>query len=155
MTPWESEYTSLLGAVAAHWLSAGPFMFDIGPGWIGLVRECHQAVVSEFPHYSLRAVEQKEAELAFHAWPLPWGPQDCAGSSNQAWHIQDRQLHRITYRFAARSQSVCERCGQPGTPRETRPSWDMVLCDRCELAVPEDFIERVRQLQDYMQAFTL
>ncbi len=148
-------FRPLLDAVASHWPGAQPFRFEIGPGWIGLVRDCHDALVAEFPQYELRAVKQKVAELAFQAWPRSRGPREAWGSDAPNWtEAEYRQLCRIEDRFAVRSQSICERCGGPGILRETRqPIWDMTLCDPCEAAVPMNFIERVRQLQDYMRAF--
>lgn len=127
---------------------------NFGPGWIGLVRECHDAVVAEFPDYLLGAIKQKEAQLAFQAWPRPCRPR--AESPADGWDWTNAELQRLRWvidPFIQRSESICERCGKHGELRETRLDWDLVLCDACEAQVPYDFLHRVGHLGNYMQAF--
>ncbi|MFF0295369.1 hypothetical protein ACFYST_17110 [Kitasatospora sp. NPDC004614] len=104
---------------------------EIGPGWRQLVIDCHRAVVAEFPDYELGAVKQKFAVLAFQASPRPWKQ-----GGNRSSAESDR-LRTIVETFAARSASICERCGAVGLRREGRRI-TLTLCYPCELAVPRD-----------------
>jgi hypothetical protein len=116
-----------LQPVAEHWHKPD-YVFDVGLGWVDLVRECHDAVIKEFPDYELHAVKQKWAQLAFHAIPEPggWG------------HPGFNRLSEIINDFVDRSSEVCERCGKPGELREIRRN-RLTLCDNCELAVESLF----------------
>jgi hypothetical protein len=82
------------------------------------VRECHEAVVAEFPDYELLAVKQKYAELSFQAFPRPG-----------AWTSEEnRRLNAIVDVFSERSTSVCERCGRQGEVRWI-DGYELILCD--------------------------
>ncbi|MEU2232390.1 hypothetical protein [Streptomyces vietnamensis] len=105
--------------------------FDVGPGWRPLVLRCHEAVVAEFPEYELLAVKQKWAALAFQAFPRPW-----RRGGNWVSGEVDR-LHALVAEFTAASEHICERCGNAGTLRETRPI-ELTLCGVCESVVGQD-----------------
>jgi hypothetical protein len=100
--------------------------FFIGPGWVALVRRCHDEVVEEFPDYELLAVKQKEGELAFQAWPRLWHED----VDRQFWE-DDSRLDDITDRYAELSMLLCEQCGGRGTTRDER-EYIETLCDDCE-----------------------
>ncbi|MFF0105609.1 hypothetical protein [Streptomyces hirsutus] len=107
------------------------FEFDVGPGWWALVLRCHEAVVAVFPEYELLAVKQKWAALAFQAFPRPW-KRDGNWTSDEAV-----RLNALVAEFTAASEHICERCGNPGTLRETRPI-ELTLCGACESCVGPD-----------------
>lgn len=105
--------------------------FDVGPGWRSLVLRCHEVVVAEFPEYELLAVKQKWAALAFQAFPRPWRRDECWTPEEAA------RLEALVAEFTAASERICERCGNDGTLRETRPI-ELILCDACEPVVGLD-----------------
>jgi hypothetical protein len=52
-----------------------PIGIYVGPGWFGLVAECHLRAVDAFPDYAVGAIKQKFGRLAFQANPRRWeGP---------------------------------------------------------------------------------
>ncbi|MBL3670954.1 hypothetical protein JL475_34410 [Streptomyces sp. M2CJ-2] len=107
------------------------FEFDVGPGWRALVLRCHEAVVAAFPEYELLAVKQKWAALAFQAFPRPW-------KRGGNWTSDEAvRLNALVAEFTAASKHICERCGNAGTLRETRPI-ELTLCDACESCVGPD-----------------
>lgn len=101
----------------------------IGPGWFDLARACHDAASSEFPDYELLAVKQKYARLEFQVFPRTWTPGG-SWTSDEA-----RRLDDLIEPLQERSESICERCGQPGHERDSRPIM-LTLCDCCEADVP-------------------
>jgi hypothetical protein len=100
---------------------------DIGQGWWDLARACHDELVAEFPEYQLHAVKQKWGVLAFQAFPL----NPIRGDWTSA---QFGRCSEITDSYTDRSATVCERCGAPGSLRESRPI-ELTLCDKCEAVV--------------------
>ena len=113
----------LLAALRAH-ARGGDIEIDVGDGWLPLVRECHEAVVAEFPDYQLLAVKEKYAELAFQAIPGPW-------ASSGSWSDEEHErIEDIIQRFTERSREICERCGRPGEYRDGPHRVD-TLCDDC------------------------
>ncbi|MFC0600211.1 hypothetical protein [Streptomyces palmae] len=104
---------------------------SVGPGWRSIVLRCHEAVVAEFPEYELLAVKQKWAALAFQAFPRP-RKRGGNWTSDEA-----HRLDALVAEFVAISKHTCERCGNAGTLRETRPI-ELTLCDACESVVGPD-----------------
>jgi hypothetical protein len=99
----------------------------VGDGWLPLVRECHEAVVAEFPDYELLAVKQKYAELAFQAFPVPWAGPD-------TWTDEEHsRLDEIVDSFRARSAAICERCGGRGEVRSL-DGLLLTVCGPCFVA---------------------
>jgi hypothetical protein len=97
---------------------------DVGDGWLPLVRECHEAVLAQFPDYELLAVKQKYGELAFQAWPRRW-------SGPGSWTDDDHaRIDDIVESFRERSAEVCERCGAHGRVR-TLDRMLLTLCEGC------------------------
>ncbi|MBC9712263.1 hypothetical protein H9Y04_06710 [Streptomyces sp. TRM66268-LWL] len=124
------EREALERVLAPHFRTPGARP-EIGPGWVGLVARCHQAVVAEFPGYQLNAVKQKLGRLAYQALPGSWQP---GGNWSRAEH---HRIDEITDAFEELSASVCERCGNAASLRETRRIL-LALCDACEAVVPAD-----------------
>jgi hypothetical protein len=99
----------------------------VGDGWLPLVRECHEAVVAEFPSYELLAVKQKYAELAFQAFPHPWhGPDSWTDDEHE-------RLDDIVESFRERSAETCERCGGQGQARKVDRLY-LTVCGACFVA---------------------
>jgi hypothetical protein len=76
-------------------------------------------------------VKQKWAALAFQAFPRPW-----ERGGNWTSDEADR-LRALLDEFREASEHVCERCGDVGSLRETRPI-ELTLCDLCESVIGPD-----------------
>ncbi|WP_190144021.1 hypothetical protein [Streptomyces glebosus] len=76
-------------------------------------------------------MKQKWAALAFQGFPRPW-------KRGGAWTSDERdRFDTLVAEFTAASEYVCERCGNAGMLRETRPI-ELTLCDSCESCVGPD-----------------
>ncbi|MGW2562502.1 hypothetical protein ACWCXB_25265 [Streptomyces sp. NPDC001514] len=88
--------------------------------------------MAEFPDYELLAVKQKWAVLAFQAHPRPWK------KPGGDWTVaESARLGELVQRFRRLSATVCERCGEAGGLRDSRPI-ELTLCDACDSAVGPD-----------------
>lgn len=93
----------------------------VGDGWLPLVRECHAAVLAEFPDYELLAVKQKYGQLAFQAFVRPGS----TGTDEEYDRMAD-----IREAFRERSAETCERCGAGGELRDLDGLF-LTLCAPC------------------------
>jgi hypothetical protein len=104
---------------------------QVGEGWRPLVEECHERLLAAFPDYELLAVKQKYGALEFQAFPRRWAP------GHEQWTAQETaDLEAITSEIRDRSEHVCEWCGAPGNPRESR-KLELTLCDPCNERFPD------------------
>lgn len=123
---------ALLAALREHARGASDFELYVLDGWIPLVRECHAAVVREFPSYELFAIKQKYAELAFQAFPTPWvAPEQRTDPSCSPWPDDAfNRLHEVIDEFRARSATICEQCAGVAEWREI-DGYETTLCEPC------------------------
>lgn len=81
----------------------------VPPGWTALMTELHAALVEVSPDFAYAQVKQKWGELRVYV----------SGASPEARDlISDAEVA---------SRTVCEECGQPGSPCQRR-GWYRALC---------------------------
>lgn len=118
----------LIDRLRPHALSPDFEVVWCGEGWKVLVGECHDELLAAFPEYCFGAIKQKWGGLSYQARPR----------AGEATPEEVRLVHEITDKYRQASETVCERCGRPGSLRtDLTPVWlsgsglDLTLCDYC------------------------
>lgn len=79
-------------------------------GWVPLMTELHEQLVEVSPNFAYAQVKQKFAELRVYV----------SGATPEARDlIRDAEVA---------SRTVCEECGEPGKPCQSRGGWYRALC---------------------------
>jgi hypothetical protein len=86
------------------------FGFETGDGWLELLKECFSRLVSLGEECEILEVKEKFGTLRIYA-----------NASQEA--------NTIIEEYEARSEQICEECGQPGTLRK-QTGWYRTTCDK-------------------------
>ena len=100
----------------------GAFGIECGDGWYGLIREMCAEITQVYVDLGIECcfnpiqIKEKYGTLRVYF-----------GAENDEAH--DKIL-QITFKYDKKSETVCEKCGEPGKMREVN-SWFSVKCDKC------------------------
>lgn len=81
----------------------------IGPGWLPLVAELHETLLTTDPDYGVTQIKEKFGGLRFYTVGL-------TEAGLEAVHTAE-----------VKSFTICEKCGNPGEPRGG--GWIKTLCE--------------------------
>jgi ribosomal protein L37AE/L43A len=93
--------------------------FQCSDGWFDLVKELSlklEKVINKLPgrdNYYAVQVKEKFGTLRVYLSSVT------------------NEINDIIYEYEEKSASICEECGQPGEPRETRNHWYYTACNKC------------------------
>jgi len=87
---------------------------SVGPGWVPLVQQLHEELLAVNPDYQVAQVKEKFGELRVYL------------------SMDNRQLPlmQAVGVATAKSVTICEWCGEPGTCGEASAFWIKTLCDQ-------------------------
>ena len=89
----------------------------VGPGWQALIEQLHADLLAIAPDYQIAQIKEKFGGLRYYV--------DC--TPEQTWAITE-QMDGLINAAEAKSVTICEVCGKPGTLQVER-SWMKTLCE--------------------------
>ncbi len=106
--------------------------FDIGPGWMTIVRKAFQAMLAAGWRGGLSQVKEKFGGLRIY-WDPAYNEDDPDATETDE---QIKAIDAIVRQAEAESWSTCEECGSTddvGTGPTPRPKWTYIrsLCPDC------------------------
>lgn len=100
---------------------------DCGRGWYPLIVKLDADLTDIAPGYRLFQVKEKFGGLRYYAESPRAEDEDGCEYVNQEI---DGPFNELIHEAEVRSMTICELCGQPGSPQQVR-GWIRTLCPAC------------------------
>ena len=109
-----SAEKATLAPLYARFTNDAARRIDCGPGWISLLLACDAELAAIDANYRLVQVKEKFAGLRYYF----------DSSIEDAQHV----MRSIARQYEIQSNTVCEKCGEPGIHRNSRAGRMQTLC---------------------------